>query len=301
MNLPCRLWRDRGDEEVTESMAYHALAGEKKLCSREGSDDRRKKNLPPPTRCLFAVLKALLNADTDLPLAIRESLLVTAFADDSLLGKERFTKAVVGVVVAGTYSITEKSHLSKVTTVDAWYREGGLSGDFQHVVGVLEVDTLLLHEQSLHLIAVFVDTRRQQTSECLLWDTNLLVLLDIGDDASPLVALLELQCSLSKRELQHRSISNQKNNQQTIAMRSPAPNSGLGCGFPQHLATKRALGGETTCSERKTGLGSTSRVAVFFLGMMKTKNNDDVETCVPQIYARQNWRERGSLTKLPLL
>ena len=79
------------------------------------------------------MLKALLNADTDLPLAIIESLLVTGFADDTLFGKERFTKAVVGVVVAGTYSITEDTHLSKLTTVDAWYREGGLSGDFEHV------------------------------------------------------------------------------------------------------------------------------------------------------------------------
>ena len=79
------------------------------------------------------MLKALLNAGTDLPLAIRESLLVTAFADDTLLGKQRFNKAVVGVVVAGTYSITEDTHLSKVTTVDAWYRERGLSGDFKHV------------------------------------------------------------------------------------------------------------------------------------------------------------------------
>lgn len=77
--------------------------------------------------------EALLNADTNAPLAIIESLLVTAFANDTLLRKKSFTKAFVGVVVAGTYSIAEDTHLSKVTTVDAWYREGGLSGDFEHV------------------------------------------------------------------------------------------------------------------------------------------------------------------------
>jgi len=58
-----------------------------------------------------------------------------------------------------------------------------------------------------------------------------------------------------------------KNKQTNKSNAEPGSHSSLGCGFPQHLATKRALGGKQLVQKGK-GWGSTTRMAVLFLGMM---------------------------------
>ena len=147
------------------------------------------------------MLQAPRDADAGAPLTVVEALLVAATADDTLFGPKRFTKPMIGIVVAGTNAVTENTHSAEVAAVDARDGERGVTRDLLHVRAVREVKFFCPHV-GLDIADVLLDAGRQQAGEGLRGD--LLVLLDDGDVARPFVALLELQRSLPKTKCKQR-------------------------------------------------------------------------------------------------